>query len=132
MSKIKRKIAILGVSVALLSSTIAFAASTYNYYCGTGVVTYASLNKAGSSSAIGETDFVPLNGYLSYRSYVYVQAENNSGIILSKGQSYGQGYGISNKPDIAKYTHTQSGTYRWMSTHRSEKTSNYTPLVIYN
>lgn len=35
-------------------------------------------------------------------------------------------------PDIATYTHTQNGAYKWMSTHRSEKTSSYAPLVIYN
>lgn len=55
-----------------------------------------------------------------------------SGTILSKGEGYVRGNGTSSNPDIATYTHTQNGAYKWMSTHRSEKTSSYASLLIYN
>lgn len=132
MKKMILKIAALAIGATTLFSAMAFAASGYDYYVGTGTVTLGTLDKTGTNSVRGETYFVPLNGYLSYRSYVYISAKNSSGVVLINDQEYGVGYGTINNPDRARLDLSQSGTYRWVSTHRSEKTSNYMGLELYN
>lgn len=132
MNKIISKIAALAIGTTVLFSTVAFAASGYNYYVGTGTVTLGTLNKAGTNAALGETYFVPLSGYNSLRAYVYISAKDKNGVVLKNTEAYGSGYGTVYDNDYVSKTLSQSGTHKWVSTHRSELTSNYLGLELYN
>ncbi|WP_160676761.1 hypothetical protein [Clostridium sp. C8-1-8] len=132
MKKLLKKTMAVGLSLALFGAVSASAVSLYDQNVSTGTVKLGLLNKSGSSSAIAETDFVQKNGYQSLRSYVYLSAKNSSGVVLNNTQGYGRGNGTDARPDVSTCSLTQAGTYRWMSTHRSEGISDYAYLTLTN
>lgn len=132
MNKFFKKVTTVALGAALLTSGAAFAASGSNTFVGNGTVIYGALNKYNSTSAIGETKFVPLSGQNSIRSYVYIQARNTSNTIINKTEAYGKGYGTTSSPDNVSKVLTQPGTSKWDSTHRGEKTTQYLGLQISN
>lgn len=133
MKKIKKIVAGVFLSTMLVGAIPVFAISGSNKSINTGLVKYYSLNHYEKPiSARAETQFVPLSGNSHLRSYVYIEAINSKGVRLSSKQNYGPAGGTSSKPSYVSLVHSQSGTSRWGSTHRSEKTSQYAALRLSN
>lgn len=129
-----RKKIIIGLclSATILTSVTAFAVSGNNKTIDTGKVSYYSLNKDGSTAARATTEFIPFNGYQHLRAYTFIESVNGNGTRLNSTQNYGSSGGTASKPATSAVRLTQAGTSKWGSTHRSEKTSQYASLALWN
>lgn len=117
----------------LVSSIPVFVISGSNKSINIGLVKYYSLNHYEKPISLRvEMQFVSLSGNSHLRSYFYIEAINLKGVRLSSKQNYGPDGGTSSKPSYVSLVHSQSGTSRWGSTHRSEKTSQYAVLRLGN